>query len=1166
MPAKEYLRNYLRTVRRRLRLEAAARGLAVCGLAALLLTVATVWLSDAWRFSDAIITFSRIVLLLGTGLALAVFLVRPLLRRLNDARIARFVEEKQPRFQDRLVTAVDMEDKLPQENSSRLFRELVAEDALAETATAPPAGLVQTSRILRPLFFAATSVAVLLLLSFFGPGFFRYGANILWMGWAQDNVQALYEWEILPGDLVVGRNSDQEVAAFPVGFHPGTARFFALYESDADWDSAAMLPEEQGGGFQFLLMNIREPVQYYVEADGVRSPQFTISVTDVPRVERMEITYHYPAYTGMRDTVETEGGDIIALRGTTVTLVAYTDVPATGGQMVFDDGTSMDLKPLGERELEATLEISRDSFYHIRLRDHLGKQARATHEYLIQALADSPPTLRLSRPGRDMQPNPIEEVVTEFEAEDDVRLAAMELHYFVNGGPEQTAVLSQGGRNRQVSADHTLFLENFQLIPGDLVSFYGVAKDAAANLTQTEMFFLQMRPFEKSYRQSQAGGGGGGGGGEMDNTFLSERQKEVISATWNVIRKKDQQRADATAEEAEMLSSVQRTLKEQAETLASRVSRRQLGGVNEEFGKLVENLKKAAESMAPAADFLEKQEFREALSPEQTALQHLMRAEALYREIQVAFGSQGGGRGGAGNSGRDLADLFDLELDTDKNQYEMLQERGRSQNNAELDDVMRKLKELARRQEELARREPEKPKDSMRAAKRWEQEMLRREAEDLARRLEQLSRESNSSQMAQASKALSQAARDMQQAGSQQGSDNRSETARALERIREANDLLSGQQRQWDEQLMQRLADNTDQVVRQQAKITEDIDGAAGRLGNEERVEAGLETLREVMKDKAELLESLGNLERQINEAAQRMAASQRKAAQKLRGASSMIQEERMGDKLRQGAWLARRGMWPMAATREKELQANTEQLRDRVRDAQNSLEQPGSDENLKQALRAAEQLRQELESLERQQRRSPGNSENREGQQGRQGSEGQGSEDQGSQARGGQQAGEGSMGRAGGSPLGGRRDSRSRAAGGAAGRYRGDEAWNRGDYRPLPPQEQRQIDRQYRELTQEASELRQLFSEDPEFDNIVRDLISSMQNLDRGRFPGNPGELERLRAGLIDRWKELELRLSRQLQMDQSGAVRLSGLERIPERYRSILEEYYRSISRGER
>ena len=282
-----------------------------------------------------------------------------------------------------------------------------------------------------------------------------------------------------------------------------------------------------------------------------------------------------------------------------------------------------------------------------------------------------------------------------------------------------------------------------------------------------------------------------------------------------------------------------------------------------------------------------------------------------------------------------------------------------------------------------------------------------------------------------------------------------------------------------------------------------------------------------------------------------------------------MIQENRMADKLRQGAWLVRRGMWPTAAIREKDLQADTEQLRERIRDAQRSLEQAGSDEHLREALAAAEQLRQELESIERQQRRSPGGSENRDGQRGEQGSQAQGS-----QASGGQPGGEGSAGRAGGSPYGGQRD--GRAGGLPPGRYRG-EAWNPGNIRPwspeemsrrapLSPEEQRQLDRQYSELIQEASGLRQLLSEDPEFDNLVEELVASMQNLDRGRFPGDPGELERLRAGLIDHWKELELRLSRQLQMDKSGAVRLTGLERIPERYRSILEEYYRSISRGER
>ena len=54
---------------------------------------------------------------------------------------------------------------------------------------------------------------------------------------------------------------------------------------------------------------------------------------------------------------------------------------------------------------------------------------------------------------------------------------------------------------------------------------------------------------------------------------------------------------------------------------------------------------------------------------EQDALQHLLRAEAVFTDIQVAF-QQGGGGGGGGMAGRDLSELFELEMDLEKNQYE----------------------------------------------------------------------------------------------------------------------------------------------------------------------------------------------------------------------------------------------------------------------------------------------------------------------------------------------------------------------------------------------------------------------------------------------------------------------------------------------------------------
>src|SRR5204863_7020047 len=99
------------------------------------------------------------------------------------------------------------------------------------------------------------------------------------------------------------------------------------------------------------------------------------------------------------------------------------------------------------------------------------------------------------------------------------------------------------------------------------------------------------------------------------------------------------------------------------------------------------------------------QQSNEAMPFEQKALQYLMRAEALYTEIQVTM-QQGGGGGGGGRqqNAEDLADLFELELDQNKNQYETLQRGEMQQNPQEIDEAIRKLKELAERQQKLMER------------------------------------------------------------------------------------------------------------------------------------------------------------------------------------------------------------------------------------------------------------------------------------------------------------------------------------------------------------------------------------------------------------------------------------------------------------------------------
>ncbi len=203
----------------------------------------------------------------------------------------------------------------------------------------------------------------------------------------------------------------------------------------------------------------------------------------------------------------------------------------------------------------------------------------------------------------------------------------------------------------------------------------------------------------------------------------------------------------------QFLSDAQRKLRDQVMALSARIQSRDLSAANEEFTGFDKDMQIAAEAMAPSADKLKGMQWKDAIPLEQKALQALLRAEATFRKIQVAFGQQGGGGGGGGGSaGRDLASLFDLELDTEKNQYETAQTASPAeQHEKNVEDALAKLDALAKRQEELANQQ-RNPQQSFQ--ERWQQEMLRREAEQLQRQMEQLAQNSQGQQSRLNSRAV----------------------------------------------------------------------------------------------------------------------------------------------------------------------------------------------------------------------------------------------------------------------------------------------------------------------------------------------------------------------------------------------------------------------------
>jgi hypothetical protein len=1194
MSARAELNSYVKQLERRLRLATMLRGAAILASAALAATLLLVLIANAFAFSRWSVGGARFVLLIALAAA-AVFGIAFPLWRLSRRRAADVAEKVFPQFQQRLVTFAD---RAPDEREP--FIELLAADTLEIARRSEPQLLAPNTRLLALLGGGLASLALLIWMIAAGPGYLGYGAALLWGGW-HAKAGPFYDIRVTPGDASVRRNADELVTAQPVGIQTDKVRLYARYHSASKWEQLTMQPQTGGSAFQFLFAGLPEGVEYYVEAGALRSRHFNIRVVDLPAVKQIRVIYHFPSWTGLKEVVDEHGGDLRAVEGTQAALEVITDRPLHDGVLMLDNGQQIQLAGGANNHYSGAITMEKDGAYHVAAIDQ-GQPVRLSEDFFIAANKANPPEIQIVRPGRDYRASPIEEVTISVKAADEFALNDLSLHYSVNGGPEQTAGLLKKNGEKEADGSTTLYLENFKLVPGDLVSFYASAKDARAE-SHTDMFFIQADPFEREFSQSQQAGGGAGGGQGGQND-ISDREKEIIAATWKQQGNKPASSQQA-AEQGKFLSEVQAKLRDQAIALAGRLQLRDLTQQNDGFSAFQKDMNAAAQAMNPAADKLHRQKWHDALPDEQKALQHLLQAEATFRQIQVAFGNRGGG--GGGGASRDLASLFDLELDTQKNQYETAQTASSAANSRaqQIDDALKKLDELARRQQELAQ---QRNNNGQTFDQRWQQEMLRREAEQLQRQMEQMaqsqqngnssspsaSSQSSNSQSAsgqsqssadprvqQALNSLRQAEDAMRRAGSpQQGN---ADARNAADRLRDAQNLLNGVQRQQNSGRLDSMARQADRLAATQRDQSDRLRQLSEQNPSDNaQLQDAWNKAQALAQDRQHLADDLSQLEKQMRDAARELASTQPDAASKLRDALGDADSDDLQTRIQRSADWLRRGYYPNSNSTEPGIAKDLDRLGGQVRDAQRALGS-GQSQDSQTALDRIERLKDQMEALTR----GLGARDSQNRQQAPLGRDGQRGGQQNGQQAGGQQAQQGQAGQQGG-PGGqfgpsGREGDRS---GGADARgYRDDGYYNGGprgaggrgnwwidtgnnsnlpgtaappDRSQLPPDPERT----YQQSVNNLNQLLRTFQDDPEEKRELQSLIQEMQRLDPKRFPGNPALLEQIHNQVLNDVNNLELRMQRKLG-DQSGQIRSTEPISVPAGYEDAVAEYFRRLSK---
>jgi hypothetical protein len=301
-------------------------------------------------------------------------------------------------------------------------------------------------------------------------------------------------------------------------------------------------------------------------------------------------------------------------------------------------------------------------------------------------------------------------------------------------------------------------------------------------------------------------------------------------------------------------------------------------------------------------------------------------------------------------------------------------------------------------------------------------------------------------------------------------------------------------------------------------------------------------------------------LERDLERMARDNRAQQSGTSQAMRDAANRIRSTRLQDRINYSRQTMGAPSREFARNVERQIQTDLDSVASRVqRLASASAAGTDSAQRVARSLDRARDVVRGLSSIDERMRQRAGQGERgapgqpgqpeQQGQQGQGGRQGQGQ----GQGQGTQQGGQGGPREGGGVP--GERGMPGQLGGSGQGVSAGGR---------LSAEDIRQFSRELRSQRESAQELRRGLAGTGVPTADLDRLIARLRQLEDGKTFDDPEELERLQDAVLEGFKEFEFGLRRQLGATSKEGPVLGGSEDVPQAYRDLVNEYFRSLSRG--
>lgn len=889
--------------------------------------------------------------------------------------VAKLVERTFPDLQSRLLTAVEQKRQWPDGYS--FLQQMVIEQTLTHArihgwenaAPNQPIQVARAANLLIALVSAAAFWALRPYVEEMRPAFQLASTTEVPAG-------AVFDAVVEPGNVELERGTDLLVLARFNGPIPDGVELVAGPQT------LPMTKSLADPIFAGRVEDVTQDLTYYVRYGSQQSQEYQVTVFDYPELTRMDAHVVYPEYSQLGPETIEDVRRVTAVEGSKVTLTFHLNKAVAQAKLVAEDGEAVELTATPDAlQWTWSLELTASARYKLALTDDRGRRNQDDVEISLVALPNRPPELQVQFPSRDLRVSPLEEIVLQATAWDDFGLGEFGLNYSVPGGEPVSIRLGEAASAKEKKQmDHLLQMESLAVKPDQLVSYYfwaeDVGPDGKKRRTLSDMFFAEVRHFEEIFRQGEQPPGGAQsaqqqqqmqGGAAQQLGELAEVQKQIVNATWKMLRQFDEPEKNLP-----VIRESQQSAFEQLSTVRENARD---PNAQQSIDEVEKYMTDALHHLSAAQDTLERDNLEPALLAEQQALQALLSLRA--REHNVVRGQQPQGGGGGGGGGAAQQQLQQLELDNRENRYETRRQANlqqqQQQQRREDNQVLNRLKELAQRQQDLNQRLKELQAALEEARTQEEQEKLQRELKRLRDEQQEILRDvdqlrdrmqqpENQSRMAEANRQL------------EQTRDNVREATKALEEGMVSQALSQGSRAERDfqqlrEDFRKKTANQFEDSMRQMQEQAREL--AEGQKKVAEKLDELTESQQRTLRDKGEqeqVAEQLRQTEQELKGLLEQMkeVVTQAESAEpllsnQLYDSYRKVYQKKVDQALAQAAELTRLGFVSEAKRPEQHASSAIEELRQDIDKAASSILGDEA-EALRRARQEVENLREELD------------------------------------------------------------------------------------------------------------------------------------------------------------------------------------------------------------